>query len=50
MNFEFWILDFLLFASSTYIRTMYSSGSVIVAAEVLTSVLANLNAVSLVGF
>jgi hypothetical protein len=35
MNFEFWILDFLLFASSTYIRTMYSSGSVIVAAEVL---------------
>ncbi|HEY9797358.1 MAG TPA: hypothetical protein V6D30_17065 [Leptolyngbyaceae cyanobacterium] len=27
MNFEFWILDFLLFASSTYIRTMYSSGS-----------------------
>ena len=54
MNFEFWILDFLLFASSTYIRTMYSSGSVIVAAEVptcgRTSVIANLNAVSLVGF
>jgi hypothetical protein len=43
-----------IFASSTYIRTMYSSGSVIVAAEVLspvgTSVIANLNPVSLIGF